>query len=174
MSHKKDIKIIGSISFVAIMALIWLIYFAPSLGTQNLKWVLYLPFVNAILNTISATFISIGIYFIKTGQKKKHKKLMITAFLSSTLFLISYITYHAFHGDTKFVATGFIRPVYFFILISHIVLSIVALPMILLSMFWALKNKISAHKKIAKWTWIIWLYVSVTGVLIYLFLKIFN
>jgi putative membrane protein len=103
-----------------------------------------------------------------------HKRFMLTATVFSTLFLVSYITYHFFHGDTIFRGHGWIRPAYFFILISHIGLSIVALPVILATLWYALGNQFQIHRRIARWTFPIWLYVSVTGVIVYVLLKRFS
>jgi putative membrane protein len=99
---------------------------------------------------------------------------MVSALVLSALFLISYLTYHHFQGDTRFLATGLIRPIYFFILISHIILSVAVLPMVLITVFHALRGRFSNHKKIARYTFPVWLYVSVTGVLVFLMLNVFN
>lgn len=99
---------------------------------------------------------------------------MVAALVSSALFLIAYVIYHNAHGDTTFQSAGFIRVIYFFILISHILLTTVALPIILVTFFFALTNKFDAHKKIARITLPAWLYVSVTGVLIFFLLRLFS
>ncbi len=103
-----------------------------------------------------------------------HKRFMIAALVSSALFLITYVIYHNAHGDTPFQGAGFIRPIYFFILISHILLTTVALPLILVTFFFALTSKFDAHRKIARITLPAWLYVSVTGVMIFFLLKTFS
>lgn len=100
--------------------------------------------------------------------------MMASATLSSALFLVCYIIYHSYQGDTKFLAEGLIRPVYFFILISHILLSMVAVPLVLLTLWFAITQRFTSHKKIARWTFPIWLYVSVTGILVYFVLHNFN
>ena len=99
---------------------------------------------------------------------------MATAFAASSLFLIGYIIHHTVHGDTKFLTTGWLRPTYFFILITHVVLSIVVLPMVLTTLFFAATKRWSAHRALARWTWPLWLYVSVTGVLVFVFLRLLN
>ena len=99
---------------------------------------------------------------------------MLGALVCSTLFLISYVVYHNFHGDTKFTGQGLVRPIYFFILISHIVLSAVVVPMILTSLYLALAGRLATHKRVSRYTFPIWLYVSVTGVLIFAMLKAFS
>jgi putative membrane protein len=93
--------------------------------------------------------------------------------LTATLFLASYVTYHFFHGDTLFAGRGWIRPVYFVILISHIGLSVIVLPFIILTLWCALLNQFSLHRRIARWTFPIWLYVSITGVIVYILLRRF-
>ncbi|MFG1494145.1 DUF420 domain-containing protein [Halobacteriovorax sp. ZH4_bin.1] len=153
--------------------LVWFIYFKPEAAVK-LWWVDYLPMVNALLNSISASLLFVGWRFIKNKNVSAHIKCMSGATATSALFLISYLLYHHFHGDTKFIAQGFVRPVYFAILISHVLLSIVMLPMILITLWNALTGSFKSHKKWAKWTLPIWLYVSVTGVLIFFFLKYLN
>ena len=138
------------------------------------EWVLKLPIINATLNAMSAFALIKGWIHIKSGRRNQHIKWMLTALATSGLFLVSYLTYHHFHGDTKFTGTGVVRPIYFFILISHILLSFINLPMILITLGLAANSNFTSHKRIARWTLPIWLYVSVTGVLIFLFLKFFS
>lgn len=164
-------------SFIASLAvigfLVWLIYLKESpAALESSESVL--PAVNACLNALSACFITAGYIFIKRGRINIHRGLMVAALVSSALFLITYIWYHNTHGDTPFRGVGFIRPVYFFVLISHILLTVVALPMILTTVFFALTTKFEAHKRIARYTFPAWLYVSITGVLIFIFLKAFS
>jgi putative membrane protein len=113
----------------------------------------------------------LGYINIRRGNRATHMRFMLTATTFSGLFLVSYIVYHFFHGDTKFLGQGWIRPVYFFILISHIGLSMVALPLIMATLWWALRKQFRFHRRIARWTFPIWLYVSVTGVIVYFVLK---
>ena len=101
-------------------------------------------------------------------------QLIFAALGSSTLFFISYVVYHTFHGDTKFAGVGAIRPVYFLILISHILLSAVVVPMILTSLYLALSGKFLIHRRVARFTFPVWLYVSATGVAIFVMLKVYN
>lgn len=129
-----------------------------------------LPTVNAILNAISAILLTIGYGFIRAGKWRTHKKIMLSAFGVSVLFLISYVIYHSVTGDTRFQGQGWIRPVYFTILISHIILAAVIVPMALITLFRALRERFDKHRKIARWTFPIWLYVSVTGVIVYMML----
>jgi putative membrane protein len=133
-----------------------------------------LPAVNALLNGLSACFLTAGFIAIRKRRINVHRRFMVAAIISSALFLISYIVYHNAHGDTPFQGTGFVRPIYFFILISHISLTTVALPFILVTFFFALTSRFDAHRKIARFTLPAWLYVSVTGVMIFFLLKIFS
>jgi putative membrane protein len=161
------------ISGIIIGFLLWLIYFkgAPDrLSTATSV----LPAVNALLNGLSACFLTAGFVAIRKRRINVHRRFMVAAIISSALFLISYIVYHNAHGDTPFQGTGFVRPIYFFILISHILLTTVALPFILVTFFFALTSRFDAHRKIARFTLPAWLYVSVTGVMIFFLLKIFS
>jgi len=135
-----------------------------------------LPAVNASLNGLATVFLTLGYIFIKRGQRDAHRNCMIAAFITSTIFLACYLTYHEWlrrttggHG-TPFAGQGWIRPVYFFILITHIILAVVIVPMILTTLYRAWKKNWEAHKRISRWTWPLWMYVSVTGVIVYLML----
>lgn len=172
-TDKKAQVVIYIVSLLVFAFLIWLIYFKPVPETRYV-WVSYLPFLNAILNTVTATFLVLGFRAIKAHKKEKHKKLMLSAAISSAFFLLSYITYHHFQGDTKFQAQGLVRYAYFFILITHVLLSIVQVPLIFLTFYHAFRANWVSHKKFAKITFPIWLYVSVTGVLVFIFLRMFN
>jgi putative membrane protein len=132
-------------------------------GTQ----LAFLPALNALLNTCCTVALLFGLNFIRRREILKHRNSMFLAFIFSSLFLVSYITNHALHGDSRFHGLGFIRPVYFTLLISHIALSVVALPMILITFFFSLTGRFPLHRKIARYTYPIWLYVSVTGVIVY-------
>jgi putative membrane protein len=130
----------------------------------------YLPTLNAFLNATSGLLLVIGRKYIKSGDRNTHKKFMIAAFCVSILFLISYLTYHAFHGTTRFAGEGIARSIYFTILISHTILAAAVPPLAIISLVRGLKNRIDKHRLIARWTYPIWLYVSVTGVVVYLML----
>lgn len=135
----------------------------------------YLSTVNAILNFISFILLMNGYRHIKAGRREEHKKYMLAAVATSGLFLISYLIYHANVGSVPFLGKGWSRPVYFTLLISHIILAAAIVPMVLVTVLRGLKGKYDLHKKIARKTFPIWAYVSVTGVLIYLMLyHIFN
>lgn len=130
----------------------------------------YLPHVNALLNTTSALFLITGYVFIRLGRINAHRNCQVTAVTTSTLFLVSYVTYHYYHGDTRFIGQGIVRPIYFSILITHVILAIVILPLVIITLVRALRFDFIRHKRIARWTLPLWLYVSVTGVIVYLML----
>jgi putative membrane protein len=149
--------------------LIWLIYFKGRIEAP--EWVSLLPSANALFNSLSALCLIFGYINIRRRKRVVHMRFMVSATIFSALFLVSYITYHYFHGDTKFPGQGWIRPVYFFILISHIGLSMVALPLILTTLWYATRNQFRFHRAVARWTFPVWLYVSVTGVIVYFVLR---
>jgi uncharacterized membrane protein YozB (DUF420 family) len=126
-----------------------------------------LPALNAGLNATTTLLILLGFWLIKQKAWSGHALCMILAMITSTLFLISYLTYHAHHGSTPFPGQGWIRPVYFSILITHTILAVVIVPMVLRTFYFALKGRFDRHRRLARWTFPIWLYVSVTGVVIY-------
>ncbi len=132
----------------------------------------FFPALNAFLNGTSAILIGAGLYFIRSGRVQAHKRMMLSAFVTSCLFLTSYLYYHLVlrAGVTHFRGQGISRPVYFSILISHTTLAVVVVPFILVTLARALKGKFQRHKAIAPYTFAIWMYVSVTGVVIYLML----
>ena len=129
-----------------------------------------LPAVNASLNALSAVILTIGYVLIRKGHEQAHKRCMLTAMGTSTLFLMSYIVYHANIGSKPYGGQGMLRTVYFTILVTHVILAAAVLPLALVTANRGLKNRLDAHVGIARWTLPIWLYVSVTGVVIYLML----
>ncbi len=129
-----------------------------------------LPTLNAALNSLSAVFLFAGYLFIRAKNRGAHRACMLAAFTCSMLFLISYLVYHFQVGSVGFKGQGWIRPVYFTILISHTILATAVVPLALITLIRALREKFAAHRRIARWTFPIWLYVSVTGVVIYLML----
>jgi len=126
--------------------------------------------VNAFINSIVAVLLVAGLIAVKNRNYLLHKRVMMSAIVLSSIFLVSYILHHLLSGDTKFGGEGFIRYVYFFILITHIFLAAIILPFILFTAYRALVAEWPAHRKLAKITWPIWFYVSVTGVLVYWFI----
>ncbi len=131
-----------------------------------------LPALNATMNAMSTIFISAGWYLIRRGHWRQHIACMITAVVSSSAFLAGYLVYHAHVGEksTQFTAQGLVRPLYFAMLISHILLAFTVLPLVILTLVPALRRRWGKHVSIGRWTMPIWLYVSVTGVLVYLML----
>ncbi len=127
----------------------------------------FLPSLNAGLNATSALLIILGFIFIRQGAWTGHALCMCSALGTSSLFLISYLTYHFFHGATPFPGHGWIRPVYFTILVSHTILAIAIVPLVIVTLVRALQSQFARHVKIARLTFPLWLYVSVTGVVIY-------
>ncbi|MCC6763205.1 MAG: DUF420 domain-containing protein [Deltaproteobacteria bacterium] len=150
--------------------LVWLIYLKTTRAPAP-PWIDLLPAANAFFNSCSALALFTGWRSIRRGRRAAHKRAMLAAVAFSTLFLASYVVYHAFHGDTRFPGQGWIRPVYFFVLVSHIGLSVVALPMILSTLFWAATGRFDRHRGVARLTFPVWLYVSVTGVVVFALLR---
>jgi putative membrane protein len=129
-----------------------------------------LPALNAGLNFVSAVLIAAGYYCVRRRRLQAHKRCMVAALGVSTAFLTSYLTYHYFAGSVPYTKQDWTRPVYFFILITHIVLAALIVPLVLRTVYLALRGRLDKHVRIARWTFPIWMYVSVTGVLVYLML----
>jgi putative membrane protein len=129
-----------------------------------------LPALNAVLNATSAILLSAGYRFIRRRQITAHKRCMLTACATSALFLMSYLTYHYYVGSMPFHGQGWVRPLYFTILISHTALAATIVPLAIMTLFRAWKADFRKHARLARWTWPIWMYVSVTGVIIYVML----
>ncbi len=130
-------------------------------------WTNSLPFVNAVLNSLTTILLLLGLYFIRQKNVAAHRVSMLGAFSLGAVFLVSYILYHITHQSTPFGGQGWVRPVYYFLLISHIVLSIVVVWFVLRAVYFALSGQIARHKATVKWAYPIWLYVSITGVIVY-------
>ena len=173
--NKKVLNFIYIVSAV-VPAAVALMMFMPgkwkeSLGLIENTAVSTLPLVHAVLNGMTFVFLILAVLAIKSKKVIIHRTFMLLALLLSSIFLISYIVYHTTHPSAKFLGEGVIRSVYFFILISHIILSVPVIPLALLSIFRGWTNNIEKHKKITKFSFPIWLYVSFTGVLVYLFMQ---
>ncbi len=135
------------------------------------SWAAFLPKLNAFLNGTCSIILLVSFYFIMRKKVKIHRALNITACILSTVFLLSYVTFHAFGVETKFPADNPLRPLYLFILSSHIILAAIVLPIVLISLYRGLTNQVIRHRKIVKWSFPIWLYVTVTGVVVYLMIS---
>jgi putative membrane protein len=160
------------VSATAISFLLWLLYVHRASTQFAGQWT-FLPALNAFLNGLSAVALCVGLYFIKHGNRQAHRTSMLLAFGFSSLFLVSYIINHALHGDTHFPGQGVVRTIYLSILASHIFLSVVALPLVLTTLFFSLSGRFAMHRRIARFTFPIWLYVSMTGVIVFAFLKVY-
>lgn len=168
-NEKRILYGIFALSFVVLIVVIILGMLPQS---ENIpSFVPFLPKLNAIINGTCSALLIASLYFIKKKRIDVHKKLNITAFFLSSLFLVSYITFHSFGIETRFPAENPLRPVYLTILISHIILAAIVLPLVLLSFYFGLTNKIKAHRKVTRWSYPIWLYVTVTGVVVYLMIS---
>jgi uncharacterized membrane protein YozB (DUF420 family) len=133
-------------------------------------YISYLPHLNACLNGTSAVLLFTGYTFIRKRNVTAHRACQIAALVMSVLFLVSYLTYHYYHGTTRFLGTGLVRPIYFTVLTSHTILAIVIVPLVALTFYRALRRDFVRHRRIARITLPIWLYVSITGVIVYLML----
>ena len=167
---KRAAVIILSLSAAVLGGLFWLVYGRQTSGdpTGSYAW---LPAFNASMNTLCTACIVAGILAIRQGNKRLHGLCMASATTASAGFLVGYIIHHTLHGDSRYLGTGGWRTAYFTILISHIALSIVVVPLILGTLYLALTRNWPLHRRLARWTYPVWLYVSVTGVLIFVFLK---
>ena len=134
-------------------------------------WLWILPAMNAIINGSTFIILLISFYFIRKKKISIHRKLNIIASILSTLFLLSYVTFHSFGIETHYPAENLLRPVYLFILSTHIILAAVVLPLVLLSLYRGLTMQVAKHRKIARWAYPIWLYVTLTGVIVYLMIS---
>jgi putative membrane protein len=165
-STRPAIAAILAISATATAFLFWLIYVHPATDAAGVR-LTFLPALNALLNGLSATALLIGYTFIRARKIKAHRVSMLTAFAFSTLFLVSYIVNYTLHGESHYPGHSLVRAVYLIILASHVLLSVIALPLVLITFFFSLTGRIPTHRKVARWTFPIWLYVSVTGVIVY-------
>ena len=163
---------IAAISVFVLGFLLWLIYVKPQ-ALDPPAWSDGLPAANAIFNGLSAVCLILAVLAIRRGKRARHVALVLSALGFSVLFLCSYILHHAYHGNTQFGGEGLVRPIYFFILISHIALSMAIVPLILSTVFLALSRRFEHHRKLARITFPAWLYVSVSGILVFLFLKVY-
>lgn len=172
MNDKALGAVVATISAGVMGFLLWLLYgrdVSAAGGGHSI-----LPAVNATANAFCTLFLVAGYRAIRAGDQRRHMMCMLTAVACSAVFLAGYITHHYTAGDTPFAGQGLVRPVYFAILISHVVVTTVALPMILFTLAHAASGRFDRHRRIARRTLPLWLYVSVTGVLIFVFLKVWS
>jgi len=157
---------IVAISALATLFLFWLIYVHPASDKAALHYT-FLPNLNALLNGLSAIALVLGFYFVRNHRIQAHRNSMMTAFVFSALFLVSYVANHALHGDTLYPVHDWVYfRAYLPILISHIVLATLALPIVLITFYLSLSGRIPMHRRVARFTFPLWLYVSVTGVVV--------
>lgn len=169
-STRSAVVAILAISAAATLFLLWLIYIHPAASASS--HYAFLPALNAVFNGLAATSLLIGYTFIRAHRIRAHRAAMITAFGFSTLFLVSYILHHYLHGDVHYPVHGALRTFYLWLLASHIILAVVALPLVLVTFFFSLSGRIPQHRRVARWTFPLWLYVSVTGVITYVMLRL--
>ena len=165
------IAAIMAVSIAATLSLFWLIYLHPAPDASSVRFA-FLPALNAVMNGLSAAALLIGFTFIRSRRIAAHRTSMIAAFVFSTLFLVGYILHHALHGDVHYPAAAAYRSVYLALLASHVLLAVIALPMVLVTFFFSLSGRFPQHRRLARWTFPLWLYVSVTGVITYVMLRL--
>ncbi len=162
----RGIYLLSAVIFIAIIVLGMLPH------SENIPpFVSFLPKLNAFLNGSCSILLVTSLYYIKRKNVAMHKKINIITFVLSSLFLLSYVTFHSFGVETKFPVENPLRPLYLGILISHIILAAIVLPLVLLSFYYGLTNKIKTHRRLTRWSFPIWLYVTVTGVIVYLMIS---
>ncbi|MBM3400742.1 MAG: DUF420 domain-containing protein [Bacteroidetes bacterium] len=174
MNDKQISRLITAVSIVVLIVVVILQSKILNIFPQKELiplWVFSLPLFNAILNGTCSVLLILSLYFIKRKDIKTHKNLNILTFILSSLFLVSYIIFHATGIKTTYGGQGLIRSIYYFILITHIILAAIVLPLVLFSFQKGLQMKVEQHKKLVRWTYPIWLYVTITGVLVYVMIS---
>ena len=156
---------------LAINGLIAVVFFLDGGGTKVGFDVHVLPLINAVLNSMTTVFLVAALVAIKQHNVRLHQRLIYGAFTTTGLFLVTYLTYHSLSESTRYGGEGVLRGVYYFILLTHIVLAAVIVPLALVTFFRGINNRVAEHRAIAKWTMPLWLYVSVTGVVVYLMIS---
>lgn len=167
---KKYDKIINVIAVV--IPIVVAILLNPRIPKVDLgEWTKILPHLNGVINSLTSVTLLAGLYFIKQKNVAAHRRMMGASFILGSVFLVSYVLYHLTNESTPFEGQGLIRPVYYFLLVSHIVLSVGVVWFVLRAIYFALSHQIDRHKKVVKWAYPIWLYVSTTGVVVYLMIS---
>ncbi|MCA1009130.1 DUF420 domain-containing protein [Halobacillus halophilus] len=156
---------------IAINLIVLALLFVPEIESGTGFNIKLLPLLNAILNSFTFVFLLAALFMIIRKNVMWHKRFIFAAFTTTALFLVSYLTYHSMSSSTSYGGEGVLQYIYYFILISHILLAIVIVPLALITLFRGLAMKVDKHRKIARWTMPIWLYVSLTGVIVYLMIS---
>lgn len=162
--------LIGAVSALALALLAYLLLVRRG-GLVSGVDLRFMPAVNAALNASAAALLLAGWVAIRRGARRAHQRLMVAAFGASALFLVGYLAYHAVHGDTRYAGTGAARALYLLVLASHVLLSMAVVPGALLAFYFAWRGAFARHRRVTRWLAPVWLYVSVTGVLIYFMLR---
>ncbi|MFB5660703.1 DUF420 domain-containing protein [Alteribacillus sp. HJP-4] len=168
--NKKHVMIVVTLSVIInglVTALIFMEGFDGEVGFE----LTILPMMNAIFNSFTTVFLLSALYFILRKNVKMHRRFIYAAFTSTALFLVTYLTYHYLAESTSYGGTGLLAGVYYFILISHIVLAAIIVPLAIMTFLRGQANQVERHRKIARWTMPLWLYVSITGVVVYLMIS---
>ena len=166
---RKFLTLIAVLS-VAIPIVVAILFFMPKSDEASVD-VSFLPAFHAILNSLTAVALIIGFIAVKANKIKLHRGAMLAAFGLSSIFLVSYVTYHFLGERTVYGGEGTLKYIYYFILLTHIILAIAIVPLVLLSVYFGITNQLERHRRISKWTFPIWLYVAVTGVLVYVLIS---
>lgn len=169
MTDKRVFRLIMLLS-VVVFGVVAVLYSLPKQESIP-EWARTLPFLNALINATCSALLLLSLWCIKNKKIQWHKRLNLTTFVLSSLFLVSYITFHSFGVETRFPVDSPIRPLYLFILLSHILLAAIVLPLVLISFYFGLTGKVDVHRKVSKFTFPVWLYVTVTGVVVYLMIS---
>ncbi|WP_162418426.1 DUF420 domain-containing protein [Cyclobacterium roseum] len=171
--NRSDGSMFRWITFISVLVpvLVAILLFMPSKIDTGQDWVYFLPHLNAVINSAATIALLLGVYFIKQGKRGLHKVSMTTAFVLGAMFLVSYVLYHASAESTSFGGEGWIRGLYYFLLITHIILAAVALFPILWAYYYGYTGKYDKHRAVVKYAFPIWLYVTVSGVIVYLMIS---
>jgi putative membrane protein len=161
----------GVLSAAALAVLAYVLVFRPRPGEAPSVDLSFMPAVNAFFNACSATSVVAGVLAIRAGNRNAHKAWMLVALACSALFLLGYLAYHFVHGDTKYAGEGAMRALYLALLASHVLLSIPVVPLVLTTLYMSFSGRFPSHRKVARVTFPLWLYVSVTGVVVFFMLR---
>ena len=167
---RKSLWVIVIVSLAVPLLVGYLIYRPQLLQAQG-SWIYMLPHINAAINGTTSLLLLAGGYFIRQKNITAHRNMMISAFVLGTLFLVSYVIYHSSVPSTSYGGEGLVRGIYYFFLLTHILLAAVVVPLVLTALYFAIKQQFDRHKRIVKWAYPIWLYVSITGVVVYLMIS---